>query len=308
MFERFSDEARQVVVLAQEEAREFRHGYIGTEHILLGLLRGEEQRPEEARPLGALRITLAEARERVARLVGSGEEPSGGQIPFTPRAKKVLELSLREALSLGHDWIDPEHILLGLARENEGVASRVFLEFDADPERIRSAVLRVVADMPRRPRAQVMRGVPWRRLPMEPAWFDGLDDVLVTLAREIRRALAREPDLGDLLLTIACARRTLAGEALRELGIELDALWATVERIRETRSERSGELERRINEVRDQKRQALQDERFQEAARLRDEERQLTEERQLIEQGYSQSQRDVLEEARGRLGLPTPDE
>src|ERR687885_605145 len=119
MFERFTERARQVVVLAQEEARTLKHNYIGTEHILLGLLREEEGLA--ARVLESLDITVEEVRAQVARIVGQGDEVTTGQIPFTPRAKKVLELALREALSLGHNYIGTEHILLGLVRENENV-------------------------------------------------------------------------------------------------------------------------------------------------------------------------------------------
>ena len=136
MFERFTERARQVVVLAQDEARALKHNYIGTEHILLGLLREEEGLA--ARVLESLDITVEEVRAQVARIVGQGDEVTTGQIPFTPRAKKVLELALREALSLGHNYIGTEHILLGLVRENEGVAARILLDFDADSEKIRN--------------------------------------------------------------------------------------------------------------------------------------------------------------------------
>ena len=135
MFERFTERAREVVVLAQDEARLLKHNYIGTEHLLLGLLREEEGLA--ARVLESLHITTAEVRAQVGRIVGRGEEVTAGQIPFTPRAKKVLELSLREALSLGHNYISTEHVLLGLVRENEGVAARILLNFDVDPERVR---------------------------------------------------------------------------------------------------------------------------------------------------------------------------
>ena len=142
MFERFTEEARQVVVLAQEEARGLTHNYIGTEHILLGLLRLNEGIAAQA--LESLGVALERVREHVIEIVGASEEVTQGQIPFTPRAKKVLELALREALSLGHNYIGPEHILLGLARENEGVASRILLSFDADAEKIRVAVIELV--------------------------------------------------------------------------------------------------------------------------------------------------------------------
>jgi ATP-dependent Clp protease ATP-binding subunit ClpC len=143
MFERFTEPARQVVVLAQEEARTLKHNYIGTEHILLGLLREEEGLA--ARVLESLDITVERVRGQVVRIVGSGEEVTSGQIPFTPRAKKVLELALREALSLGHNYIGTEHILLGLVRENEGVAARILLDFDADSEKIRNEVIRMLS-------------------------------------------------------------------------------------------------------------------------------------------------------------------
>ena len=151
MFERFTERARQVVVLAQEEARTLKHNYIGTEHILLGLLREEEGLA--ARVLESLDITVERVRAQVVRIVGSGEEVTSGQIPFTPRAKKVLELALREALSLGHNYIGTEHILLGLVRENEGVAARILLDFDADSEKIRNEVIRMLSGPGGRPRS-----------------------------------------------------------------------------------------------------------------------------------------------------------
>ena len=141
MFERFTERARQVVVLAQDEARALKHNYIGTEHILLGLLREEEGLA--ARVLESLDITVEEVRAQVARIVGQGDEVTSGQIPFTPRAKKVLELALREALSLGHNYIGTEHILLGLVRENEGVAARILLDFAADADKIRNEIIRM---------------------------------------------------------------------------------------------------------------------------------------------------------------------
>ena len=142
MFERFTGRAREVVVFAQDEARLLKHNYIGTEHILLGLLREEEGLA--ARVLEGLDIALDEVRAAVAQVVGQGDEVATGQIPFTPRAKKVLELSLKEALSLGHNYIGTEHILLGLVRENEGVAARLLLDFGVDAEKVRHAVIRML--------------------------------------------------------------------------------------------------------------------------------------------------------------------
>ncbi len=142
MFERFTERARKVVVLAQEEARHFNHNYIGTEHLLLGLLREDEG--VAARALASLNVTLDEVREQVESIVGYGEEGSGGQAPFTPRSKKVLELALREALQLGHNYIGTEHILLGLVRESEGVAARVLSNLDVDPDKVRREVVRML--------------------------------------------------------------------------------------------------------------------------------------------------------------------
>jgi ATP-dependent Clp protease ATP-binding subunit ClpC len=149
MFERFTERARQVIVLAQEEARMLRHNYIGTEHLLLGLLR--EADGVAARVLGTLEVSLEEVRGEVTRIVGEGDHESQGQIPFTPRAKKVLELALREALSLGHNYIGTEHILLGLMRESEGVAARILNDLDVDADRARQEVMRVLSGPSRRP-------------------------------------------------------------------------------------------------------------------------------------------------------------
>ena len=142
MFERFTERARKVVVLAQEEARHFNHNYIGTEHLLLGLLREDEG--VAARALSSLNVTLDEVREQVESIVGYGEEGTGAQAPFTPRSKKVLELALREALQLGHNYIGTEHILLGLVRESEGVAARVLSNLDVDPDKVRREVVRML--------------------------------------------------------------------------------------------------------------------------------------------------------------------
>lgn len=140
MFEGFTERARRVVVLAQEQARGLQHNYIGTEHLLLGLL--AEQEGLAADVLEGLGVTFERVREQVVQMIGRGEESTEQmRIPFTPRAKKVLELALRERLELGHREIDTEHILLGLLRENESVASRILRErFDLRPQRIRREV------------------------------------------------------------------------------------------------------------------------------------------------------------------------
>ena len=146
MFERFTERARRVVVLAQEEARALRHNYIGTEHLLLGILREDEGLG--ARVLESLDVTVEEVRGQVARIVGRGDEVTTGQIPFTPRAKKVLELSLREALALGHNYIGTEHILLGLVRASEGVGAKVLTDFGADADTVRDRVVRMLPGTP----------------------------------------------------------------------------------------------------------------------------------------------------------------
>ena len=139
MFERFTDQARRVVVLAQEEARLLGHGYIGTEHILLGLL--AEGEGLAFRALASLDISLDAAREQIAEIIGEGAGQPSGHIPFTPRTKKVLELSLREAQRLGDSYIGTEHILLGLAREGEGVGAQVMDRLGAGKDRVFAQVL-----------------------------------------------------------------------------------------------------------------------------------------------------------------------
>jgi ATP-dependent Clp protease ATP-binding subunit ClpC len=142
MFERFTDRARRVVVLAQEEARMLNHNYIGTEHILLGLAHEGEGLAVKA--LEALDIHLEAVRQQVEQIIGKGQQAPSGHIPFTPRAKKVLELSLRESLQLGHDYIGTEHILLGLIREGDGVAAQVLVRLGADLDQVRAEVIKLV--------------------------------------------------------------------------------------------------------------------------------------------------------------------
>jgi ATP-dependent Clp protease ATP-binding subunit ClpC len=140
MFERFTDRARRVVVLAQEEARMLSHGYIGTEHLLLGLI--HEGSGASGAALESLSITLDDARAQVVLIVPRGQEPLSGHIPFTPRAKKILELSLRESLDLGQSSIGPEHILLGIVREGQGVANQVLATLGANGTWVREEVTR----------------------------------------------------------------------------------------------------------------------------------------------------------------------
>ncbi|WP_029090350.1 ATP-dependent Clp protease ATP-binding subunit [Brevibacterium album] len=143
MFERFTDRARRVVVLAQEEAKLLKHNYIGTEHILLGLI--HEGEGVAAKALEGMGVSLDQVRAQVTEIIGEGQQAPSGHIPFTPRAKKVLELSLREALQLGHSYIGTEHILLGLIREGEGVAAQVLVKLGADLARVRQEVIKLLS-------------------------------------------------------------------------------------------------------------------------------------------------------------------
>ena len=142
MFERFTDRARRVVVLAQEEARLLNHNYIGTEHILLGLI--HEGEGVAAKALESLGISLEAVRSQVEEIIGQGGSSPSGHIPFTPRAKKVLELSLREALQLGHNYIGTEHILLGLIHEGDGVAAQVLVGLGVELDRTRQLVIQIL--------------------------------------------------------------------------------------------------------------------------------------------------------------------
>jgi hypothetical protein len=292
VFERFTEEARMIVVWAQEESRSLSHNYIGTEHILLALLRDETT--PAGRVLASLGVEPEQAREHVERIVGTGEEPPPAQIPFTPRAKKVLELALREALTYGHNWIGPEHILLGVARENEGVAARVLLDFGVDADAVRNRTIEMIGNPPPRPPPPSAPRLTHLG-PGATIWLEGLAPVLDILARDFNSDLRREPDLGDLLLVLACDSEGLAGKALKELGIDLDTLWGTIERIRLPNED----VRRRLREVRIAKENALEQRRFEEAARLRDEERELAGEHR----EHPAVTPEVLQEMRRRLGL-----
>jgi hypothetical protein len=177
MFERFTDRARRVVVLAQEEARMLNHNYIGTEHILLGLI--HEGEGVAAKALTSLGISLPAVRQKVEEIIGQGQQAPTGHIPFTPRAKKVLELSLREALQLDHNYIDTEHILLGLIREGEGVAAQVLVRLGADLNRVRNQVI------------QLVRGATGDR------------PTRIAAAESVRLRVSGERWIGDLQVTLA---------------------------------------------------------------------------------------------------------
>lgn len=181
MFERFTDSARRVVVLAQEEARVLGHDYIGTEHVLLGLL--VDRGGAAASVLTARGVSAEAARHQVELIIGRGQSPSSGHMPFTARAKKVLELSLREALELGQEYIGTEHLLLGLIREGEGVATQILVNLGSDLDQTRQAVLEMVPEQQR------------QREPVEPR--PDPNDHLRAEAARLRRLLAQhgiDPD------------------------------------------------------------------------------------------------------------------
>ncbi|ROR97277.1 ATP-dependent Clp protease ATP-binding subunit ClpC [Salana multivorans] len=184
MFERFTDRARRVVVLAQDEARMLNHNYIGTEHILLGLI--HEGEGVAAKALESLGISLDVVRQQVVDIIGEGQQAPTGHIPFTPRAKKVLELSLREALQLGHNHIGTEHILLGLIREGEGVAAQVLGNLGADLGRVRQQVLQLLQGQPGGGKETVSAGGPQEGTPSGSAVLDQFGRNLTQLARENR--------------------------------------------------------------------------------------------------------------------------
>src|SRR5690625_5172631 len=180
MFERFTDRARRVVVLAQEEARLLNHNYIGTEHILLGLI--HEGDGVAAKALESLGISLDAVREQVQEIIGTGQQAPSGHIPFTPRAKKVLEFSLREALQLGHNYIGTEHILLGLIREGEGVAAQVLVKLGADLNSVRQHVIQLLSGY--QGKEPVASGGPQKGTPAGSAVLDQFGRNLTQAARE----------------------------------------------------------------------------------------------------------------------------
>ena len=198
MFERFTDRARRVVVLAQEESQRLSHNYIGSEHLLLGLL--AEREGVAARALESLNVTLTAAREQVEEIIGPGQQTPRGHIPFTPRAKKILELALREALTMGSEVIDTEHLLLGLIDEGDGVGAQILQRLGATAQAVREAVARLIsAD----PEAAEVTG-------------PGSEPRAVSVTRRVRIRVDALTEVKDLLASID--RRLSAIE--RHLGID----------------------------------------------------------------------------------------
>jgi len=200
MFERFTDRARRVVVLAQEEARILNHNYIGTEHILLGLL--HEGQGVAGKALESLGVHLEAVRQQVEQIIGKGQQAQTGHIPFTPRAKKVLELSLREALQLGHDYIGTEHILLGLLSEGEGVAAQVLVRLGADLKRVRQQVIQLLHTGP----GEAAGAGPRRVTAAREFWLTEIQNTLTSIAD---RLTAIERHLG---MTVRPAATAASGD------------------------------------------------------------------------------------------------
>jgi ATP-dependent Clp protease ATP-binding subunit ClpA len=226
MFERFTSRARHVVVLAQEEALRLHHNYIGTEHVLLGLFGEPDELP--CRIFTAIGMSLESTRQEVVAIVGPGAAAPTGHIPFTPRAKKTLELALREALQLRHNYIGTEHILLGLIREGEGVAAHV-LKQHADLARIRRQVLELLPAAS----AEATRGRRWLRrraaadpgepgTPAEQAGLNATPAADITLSQAARLAGADPVGSHHLLLAALTDPDTAAARALAALGVDLD--------------------------------------------------------------------------------------
>ncbi len=245
MFERFSDRARRVVVLAQEEARMLQHGYIGTEHLLLGLI--HEGEGIAAKSLRALDVDLETVRREVEALIGRGQHPvPGGHIPFTQRAKKSLELALREMVHLGHDYIGTEHLLLGLVREGDGVAAQVLRQRGVELNRVRQEVIRQLHGHEAGTRRRSRRGAP-----------SGEGATLEEISRQLQALGARLSAIEE------------------KLGIEESP---ARQRLRRTDAE--------IARVRRQKESAIDEQDFERAAALRDEEKELLRERRDAESAW----------------------
>jgi Clp amino terminal domain, pathogenicity island component/UvrB/uvrC motif len=200
MFERFTDRARQAVALAQEEAKRLDHNYIGTEHILLGLLR--EGDGVAAKVLESLGISLDAVRQQVEEIIGRGQQAPSGHIPFTPRAKKVLELSLRESKQLGHNYIGTEHILLGLLREGDGVAAQVLVKLGADLNRVRQQVIQLLhgyqGEEPRLARRPPEEGVPATEAQARLSTIEARLTAIEVLLAAVEQRVGIRPDTADL--------------------------------------------------------------------------------------------------------------
>lgn len=295
MFERFTERARQVVVLAQREARMLKHDHIDGEHILLGLL-GEEE-GIAAYVLGGLGLNVEKVRCGVVEIVGFGSEVTSGQIPFTPRAKKVLERASREALSLSHRYIGTEHILLALVRENEGIAARILLDGGANSATVRSEVIQaLVGGLGTRPMPSL------EPIGLSDGLLDGAGAPLRRLVDQFEERLGRPADAGDLLLLLASVPEGISQRSLTALGIDLDSLAQAIDQAR-SHGGRSALLPppdvlAECDEVCAERLAAIKAKNYPEAAELRERERDLL---ASALRPVEQRQKKFLDELWGRL-------
>lgn len=295
MFERFTDQARQVLLFAHDEAQALAHDHIGTDHILLGLLR--EEKGLAAPLLQSLGLTPERVRAQVVLIVGSGKEATPGEIPFTTRVSNLLVVAQQESVALGHDYVGTEHLLLALVREQEGVAARILVDCDVDLAKLRDEVIvRAGGSRLHQIDALTSNGPDPA---IDPGWLDGLPVLLKVVGEEIRTDLGRAPDVGDLLIALVCVPGTPAAEALDGLQIDIDELWGRIEYARTRSRSVQDQLATRMAEIVVAKESAIDTGRFREAAALRDQERELRQEALV-------ARRDDLEtigELRRRLGI-----
>jgi ATP-dependent Clp protease ATP-binding subunit ClpA len=246
MFERFTDRARRVIVLAQEEARLLNHNYVGTEHLLLGL--AHEGQGVAAKALELLGIRLEALRSQVESIIGQGQMAPSGHIPFTPRAKKVLELSLRESKQLGHNYIGTEHLLLGLIREGEGVAAQVLVKLGADQARVREQVIQLLSGSAGGPEAAEQAGAGTRLVPMTvPEDLREVEEQLAQVRRQKEAAIDAE-DFERATALRDQERQLLESLAERErewrAGVDLDAVIGENQRLHDEVQRLHREVER----------------------------------------------------------------
>ena len=244
MFERFTGQARRVIDLAQDEARMLNHNYIGTEHILLGLIR--EGEGVAAQALESLGVSLDAVRLQVEEIIGRGQQPLPEQIPYTPRAKKVLELSLREAQHLGHHFIGPEHILLGLIREGDGVAAQVLMDLGADLNRVRQQVIQLLHEdqgeyEPGIRRFAALRGSALLRTRALHAEIRERIELIGSQLAAIEQRVGAAPEVGDLDRQIEQAQREKESAAGAEDYENAAALRDTERQLRADKASRQAE-------------------------------------------------------------------
>ena len=230
MFERFGQRSRQVLVHAQQAARELGHDHIGTEHLLLGLLR--ERDGIAARVLAGAGITEETVRAEIERAVGSGEEGPAGRLPFTPHLTEVIDRAPGEALSLGRNDVETEDLLLGLLRESDGLGAQILRRLDADADlKLRNSVIQALSGL-----ASPWTPAPRRRDPgdltVSPGWLEGVAPLLDGLTDGIRAHHRREPDSGDLIIALNGTSKSQAAHVLSELGIDAEQLAGAVARAR----------------------------------------------------------------------------